>query len=126
MSQYNAVPFSALTSSAPAWYASQCEPHAGEYTGAQVVLLMALEFGMPTALQGDGDGCCFVVELNGAALPQDGMVGTGPAKVLWVTEDLELSVCPAWGAEGVSITLADLMANYALVPYSPSLEGWLA
>jgi hypothetical protein len=118
--------FTALHNVSTTWYSKMCEPHSGELTHAQQTVLMALEFGMPEVLCGDSDGACFVVNLEGSKAGT-GMVGTTGLCTLWVTEDLELTIIPVSGpGQAFQITPEQLIAEYALVPVNPALEGWLA
>lgn len=123
---HSLLPLTTVAKTAQDWYNQQCEPHSGELSTAQATVLLALELGMPEVLQGDADGACFVVNLEGGACPE-GMAGTSGLCTLWVTENLELTIIPVSGTgEPFAISPEQLIAEYALVCVNHSKEGWVA
>ena len=120
------VTFTRLHNASTQWYTNQCEPHSGELSHSLQTVLMGLEFGMPEVLQGDADGACLVVKLEGGEVPRT-LRGTSGLCTLWVTENLELTIVPVAGTgEAFAITPEQLIAEYALVPVNPAVEGWVA
>lgn len=123
---HSLLPLTVVAKTALDWYNSQCEPHSGDFGTAEATVLLALALGMPEVLQGDADGACFVVKLEGGACPE-GMAGTTGLCTLWVTENLELTIIPVAGTGApFAITPEQLVSEYAVVCVNHHLEGWVA